>query len=74
MYSKRDTDDFLVNLGKKFKNQRELKQLTREKCAVECEMSRSYLYKLEAGEANPSIRELFKLANGLNCKISDIIP
>ncbi len=73
MYSKKDIDAFLLLVGKNFQNQRKIRNLTREKCAIECEMSRSYLYKLEAGKANPSICELFKIANGLDCKISDIV-
>lgn len=74
MYSIKDTRSFLKELGKRFEAQRKARGLTREKCAIECEMSRSYLYKLEAGEANPSIKELFKLANGLNCQLSDLWP
>lgn len=74
MYSKKDSDEYCLQIGKRFKQLRMAKGLTREKCAIECEMSRSYLYKLEAEQANLSINEIFKLANGLECKISDLLP
>jgi len=74
MYTIQDTNKFLIKLGKNFTKLREVKNLTKERCAIECDISRSYLYQIELGKANPTLKELLKISNGLDCEITDLLP
>jgi transcriptional regulator with XRE-family HTH domain len=39
----------------------------------ETELSKYYYYRLEYGNANPSILQLKKIAEGLKCKVKELI-
>jgi transcriptional regulator with XRE-family HTH domain len=49
------------------------KKIPLERFAWDIEVARSYLYKIERGEANPTIGTLLKIAKGLNIKVRDLI-
>ncbi|WP_147535630.1 helix-turn-helix domain-containing protein [Bacillus marasmi] len=55
---------------KKYRNKQSLSQ---EKLAINCELDRTYISLLERGKRNPSLGNIFKLANELDIKPSQLI-
>ena len=47
------------------------KGLTQEQLALECEISVSYLRRIEHGEANPTIHALWRLAEVLEVELQN---
>ncbi len=63
----------LQRLGNTIKRLREEQGLNRDVCAREAEISKYYLYRLEYGNANPSILQLKKIAKFFGIKVRDLI-
>ena len=63
----------LKRLGQNISNIRKRKKIPLEKFAWDIEVARSYLYKIEQGEANPTMSTLIKIARGLNVKVKELI-
>ena len=59
-------------LGKKIKELRIKKGLSQEKFALLIEMDRTYLASVELGKRNISIKNLEKIANGLNITLEEL--
>ena len=66
-------DADLYKLGVKIQNLREAQGLRRNVFAREAGISKHYFYRIEYGNANPSILELRKIANCLAVKVRDLI-
>lgn len=63
-----------MNLSDNIKRLRKQKQLTQPKLAEISDISKGYIYLLEAGEMeNPSLDILHKIANALECTIADLL-
>ena len=52
---------------------RSLRNLSQEQLALECEMSVSYLRRIEHGAANPTINELSRIAETLGAEFRNPI-
>ena len=52
---------------------RALRNLSQEQLALECEMSVSYLRRIEHGAANPTINELSRIADALGAEFQNPI-
>ena len=61
-------------IGKYIVMSRQLKNMTQEKLALECEISPSYLRLIEHGIANPAINELLKIAEALGVELQNPFP
>ncbi|PJA55727.1 XRE family transcriptional regulator [Candidatus Roizmanbacteria bacterium CG_4_9_14_3_um_filter_33_18] len=64
---------FYEKLGNVILRLRENKKLTQEQLCFLCEINRSYLFKIEKGLTNPSIKTLSKICKTLRIKIRDLI-
>lgn len=64
---------FYRNLGRFIFRLREKKRLTQEQLCLLCDINRSYLFKIEKGLANPSLKILNKLCRVLRIKIYDLL-
>ena len=64
--------DFKV-IGNCIRNIREVKNLSREKLAEKAEISTSYVYKIEAGNAHASIDILRKVADALGISLTNLL-
>jgi len=64
---------FYRNLGKVILRLREKKKLTQEQLCLLCDINRSYLFKIEKGLANPSVKILNKICRVLRIKICDLL-
>ena len=53
---------------------RKEKGITQESLALECEISTSYLRLIEHGDANPTINELWKIAEVLEVELRNPFP
>ncbi len=56
-------------LGKEISRTRKEKNISQDDLAVVCNMDRSYLAEIEEGKANPSLKVLCKIAEGLNIQL-----
>lgn len=66
-------DDDLLKIGLKIKALREARGLNRDVFAREAEISKHYLYRIEYGNANPSVLQLRKIANFFDVRVKDLI-
>lgn len=64
---------FYRKLGKIIFRLRERKKLTQEQLCLLCDINRSYLFKIEKGLANPSLKILNKICRVLKIKICDLL-
>ncbi len=58
--------------GKKLKELRKQTGLSQEKFAYKIEMDRTYYASVESGKHNISLKNLKKIADGLNISLSDL--
>ncbi|MBR1561002.1 MAG: helix-turn-helix transcriptional regulator [Clostridia bacterium] len=65
-------DDILAQLGDRIKTLRSEAGLSQEKFALKINMDRTYLASVEAGKRNISLRNIKKIADGLNISISEL--
>ena len=64
--------NFRKNLGKRIKEIRELKQLSREDVAFTCNFSGSYMGMIERAEYDFKISKVYKIAKALNIDIKEL--
>lgn len=64
---------FYRNLGRVIFRLREKRKLTQEQLCLLCDINRSYLFKIEKGLANPSLKILNKICRVLRIKICDLL-
>lgn len=62
----------LLPLGRAIRERREMLSLSQEKLAEQCGFDRTYISMLERGMRNPSLQNLFKLAEGLGTTVSKL--
>lgn len=67
--SNKADDLFLKSVGKKLRRAREFQKLTQTEVATAAGITRQSLGHIEAGEANPSIIKLSKIAAALGFKL-----
>ena len=61
------------DIGRTIVTGRTLRGLSQEQLALECEMSVSYLRRIEHGAANPTINELSRIADALGAEFRNPI-
>ena len=59
--------------GRVLQEQRKAKGLTKEKVAESCNLDRKYIYLLEKGKNQPSLRTVFALAAALSMTPMELI-
>lgn len=64
-----DFDDFLKSFGLKIKQIRLKKRLTQIELCNKVGLTQACLSSIENGKYNPSIKQVLKISNGLNCKV-----
>ncbi len=66
------TTDIAQALGQRIKDLRTQMGLSQEKFALQISMDRTYFASVEAGKRNIAIRNIQKIAEGLNVSLSDL--
>lgn len=64
--------NFLINLGERIKKHRIKKNMTQNDLAIECDFEKASMSRIESGQANPTIRTLFKIAKALNIELAQL--
>lgn len=65
--------DIQLALGLKVRQLRKETGMSQEKFALSIDMDRTYLASVEAGKRNISLRNIEKIAKGLNISISELL-
>ena len=65
--------EFRKNIGKRIKEIREAKNLSREDVAFACDFSGSYMGMIERAEYDFKISKLYKIAQALNVDIKELL-
>lgn len=65
-------NDIQIELGMKIRTLRNEQNISQEKFALQIDMDRTYFSSVEAGKRNISIKNLQKIAKGLNVSLSDL--
>jgi transcriptional regulator with XRE-family HTH domain len=60
-------------MGKRLKRIREAKGMTQAELAEAADLSRGYLIRLEAGQQDPTLGTLERLAKALKVKLSELV-
>ena len=66
------TTDIAQALGQRIKDLRTQMGLSQEKFALQISMDRTHFASVEAGKRNIAIRNMQKIAEGLNVSLSDL--
>lgn len=64
----------LIEMGNRIKNYRMKKGLSQVKLAMDCEMEKSSMSKIEAGLVNVSYLTLYRLSECLEIPMRDLCP
>lgn len=64
-------DDITVRFGERLKELRAQKGISQEKFALQIGMNRTYYASVEAGRRNVSLRNILKIAEGLDITLSE---
>ena len=65
-------EEIQLRFGKRIKYLRRLRNLTQAQLAEKIDLSINYISQIETGEATPTFKTLFLLAQGLNVEIKDL--
>ena len=70
----KEEQEILINLGKKVRETRILKNFTQMKLAALCNSETSNISRLERGNTNPTFLILKRIADILQVHVIDLIP
>ncbi len=68
-----EKEKLLKNFGLRLKELRRDKGVSQETLAGLCGLDRTYISGIERGGRNPSLTCIFKVANGLNVEVEELI-
>jgi transcriptional regulator with XRE-family HTH domain len=64
----------LATFGQNIVNTRKALGISQEKLALNCNIDRSYLGRVERGELNITLEKIYQIANALGCHPRDLLP
>ena len=65
-------EEIHLRFGKRIKHLRRLRNLTQAQLAEKLDLSINYISQIETGEATPTFKTLFLLAQGLDVEMKDL--
>ncbi len=68
-----DKKQLQETIGKKIRQLRESKGIAQQDLAAKCNFEKSNMARLEAGNTNPTIYTLYKIAQSLDISLSKIV-
>ncbi len=69
-----ELEDFLNKLGKNVARLRTDRSLSTNELALECEMEKATIVRIEQGKVNPTAKTLYRIAKVLKVSVRDLIP
>jgi transcriptional regulator with XRE-family HTH domain len=67
-------DNLAVKVGEKIRSIRKKKGFSQESLALHAKLDRSYMGRIERGEANITLEMLYQLAKVLDCEAKILLP
>jgi len=64
--------DLLVKLGDRIKELRTKKNMSQNDLAIECNFEKASMSRIESGQANPTVRTLFKICMALDITMVEL--
>lgn len=61
-------------IGSNIRRQRKLLDINQENLALQANIDRSYMGRIERGEVNLSVDKLYRISAILQCEVSDLLP
>ncbi len=68
----KDKSQIQLAIGKRIKTLREDKNIPQQDLAAKCNIEKSNLSRLEAGNTNPTIYTLYKIAENIGVSVSEL--
>lgn len=65
-------EEAILHLGRRLKYVRHLQNLTQAQLAERAGLSNNYISQIETGIANPRVKTLFAIAQGLDVEIKEL--
>lgn len=62
----------LVTIGKHIKKIRASKNMTQNRLALECDLEKASLSRIEAGKVNTTVKTLDKISDALDIEVSEL--
>jgi transcriptional regulator with XRE-family HTH domain len=62
----------LIDLGKRIKNVRQVKELSQIGLAKSCNFEKATLSRIESGKSNPTVRTLVRIATALEIEVGEL--
>jgi putative transcriptional regulator len=62
----------LVKLGDRIKEIRVRKNMSQNDLAIECDFEKASMSRIESGQANPTVRTLYKICKALDIKMVEL--
>lgn len=66
------SEDIAILLGRRIKELRKKTGMSQEKFALRIDMDRTYFASVESGKRNISVRNIKKIADGLEVSVSEL--
>lgn len=67
-------EQLAVALGQQIRAKRKQKGFSQDRFALAAEVDRSYMGRVERGEANITVEKLYRFAKVLDCSPADLLP
>ena len=67
-------NNLAVKVGEKIRSVRKEKGFSQESLALHAKLDRSYMGRIERGEANITLEMLYQLAKVLECETKELLP
>ncbi|MBZ4044502.1 helix-turn-helix domain-containing protein [Flavobacterium hibisci] len=64
---------FFVKLGSRVRQLREVKNLSQQDLANDCNIPKRQIGRIERAEINPTLKTLIKIANALELELKDLL-
>lgn len=65
-------DKFLISLGKRIRKLRLEKGLSMDELALECDLEKSQIYRIENGKISSQVKTINLIAEGLQVSLSEL--
>lgn len=64
--------DVLVKMGERIKEIRLRRKMSQNDLAIECDFEKASMSRIESGQANPTIRTLYKICKALDIQMVEL--
>jgi transcriptional regulator with XRE-family HTH domain len=61
----------MAHIGHRIKMHRLNRNMTQNTLAIECELEKANVSRLESGQTNPTVRTLYRISSALNVSIME---